>query len=140
MTERAAYIGRIRNLARSVAQAYYGIARASWFPDGPARVGGRSSEESCRSMSTKNLLVELFVEELPPKALNKLGEAFSTTLVESLKAKVWLPPSLGQKRSPHHAVWRCMWLMSLQSRRQTDHAETDAGEHRARRQRRADSG
>jgi glycyl-tRNA synthetase beta chain len=37
-------------------------------------------------MSTQNLLVELFVEELPPKALNKLGEAFSTTLFESLKA------------------------------------------------------
>ena len=28
-------------------------------------------------MSTKNLLVELFVEELPPKALKKLGEAFA---------------------------------------------------------------
>jgi glycyl-tRNA synthetase beta chain len=38
-------------------------------------------------MSTKNLLVELFVEELPPKALKKLGEAFSVTLFESLKAQ-----------------------------------------------------
>ncbi|MFO1385221.1 MAG: glycine--tRNA ligase subunit beta [Chitinivorax sp.] len=38
-------------------------------------------------MSTKNLLVELFVEELPPKALNKLGESFSTTLADSLKAQ-----------------------------------------------------
>ena len=38
-------------------------------------------------MSTKNLLVELFVEELPPKALNKLGEAFSSILFESLKSQ-----------------------------------------------------
>jgi glycyl-tRNA synthetase beta chain len=38
-------------------------------------------------MSTKNLLVELFVEELPPKALKKLGEAFASTLFESLKAQ-----------------------------------------------------
>ncbi|HEY3327076.1 MAG TPA: glycine--tRNA ligase subunit beta, partial [Novimethylophilus sp.] len=38
-------------------------------------------------MSTKNLLVELFVEELPPKALKKLGEAFSAALFESLKAQ-----------------------------------------------------
>jgi glycyl-tRNA synthetase beta chain len=38
-------------------------------------------------MSEKNLLVELFVEELPPKALNKLGEAFSSVLFESLKAQ-----------------------------------------------------
>ena len=39
------------------------------------------------SMTTKNLLVELFVEELPPKALKKLGEAFSASLFESLKAQ-----------------------------------------------------
>ena len=38
-------------------------------------------------MTTQNLLVELFVEELPPKALNKLGAAFSTVLAEQLKAQ-----------------------------------------------------
>jgi glycyl-tRNA synthetase beta chain len=32
----------------------------------------------------KNLLVELFVEELPPKALKKLGESFAATLAASL--------------------------------------------------------
>lgn len=37
-------------------------------------------------MSQKNLLVELFVEELPPKALNKLGQAFSELLFEHLQA------------------------------------------------------
>ena len=36
-------------------------------------------------MSSKNLLVELFVEELPPKALKKLGEVFAQTLASSLK-------------------------------------------------------
>ena len=38
-------------------------------------------------MSTQNLLVELFVEELPPKALNKLGEAFSSVLFDTLKSQ-----------------------------------------------------
>jgi glycyl-tRNA synthetase beta chain len=38
-------------------------------------------------MSTKNLLVELFVEELPPKSLKKLGESFAETLSASLKAQ-----------------------------------------------------
>lgn len=38
-------------------------------------------------MSTKNLLVELFVEELPPKALNKLGEAFASVFFETLKSQ-----------------------------------------------------
>lgn len=34
-----------------------------------------------------NLLVELFVEELPPKALKKLGESFAQVLADSLKAQ-----------------------------------------------------
>ncbi len=39
-------------------------------------------------MSTpQNLLVELFVEELPPKALKKLGESFATVLADSLQAQ-----------------------------------------------------
>lgn len=38
-------------------------------------------------MTTKNLLVELFVEELPPKALKKLGEAFAGVLLEQLQAQ-----------------------------------------------------
>lgn len=38
-------------------------------------------------MSQQNLLVELLVEELPPKALKKLGESFSNSLVESLKTQ-----------------------------------------------------
>ncbi len=37
-------------------------------------------------MSAKNLLVELFVEELPPKALKKLGESFGTVLLQSLRS------------------------------------------------------
>ncbi|PUE49822.1 glycine--tRNA ligase subunit beta [Limnohabitans sp. 2KL-17] len=38
-------------------------------------------------MTIQNLLVELFVEELPPKALKKLGESFAATLVEQLRAQ-----------------------------------------------------
>ncbi|MBV6411911.1 MAG: glycine--tRNA ligase subunit beta [Burkholderiales bacterium] len=36
-------------------------------------------------MGAKNLLVELFVEELPPKALKKLGESFAATLESELR-------------------------------------------------------
>ena len=38
------------------------------------------------AQDTKNLLVELVCEELPPKALKKLGESFAATLVASLKS------------------------------------------------------
>ena len=37
-------------------------------------------------MTTQNLLVELFVEELPPKVLKNLGDAFASVLAEQLKA------------------------------------------------------
>jgi glycyl-tRNA synthetase beta chain len=39
------------------------------------------------NMTTQNLLVELFVEELPPKALKKLGDAFAGTLAASLQSQ-----------------------------------------------------
>ncbi|MFG5776194.1 glycine--tRNA ligase subunit beta [Comamonas sp. J-3] len=37
--------------------------------------------------SSPNLLVELFVEELPPKALKKLGDAFAQVLLAQLRAQ-----------------------------------------------------
>ena len=99
VTERAAYIGRIRNLARAVAQSYLRQPRAAGLPDGAAGLGRRSAgparaEEGRLSMTThKNLLVELFVEELPPKALKKLGEAFAAALAERpARRRAWPPP------------------------------------------------
>ncbi|WP_019936691.1 glycine--tRNA ligase subunit beta [Bordetella sp. FB-8] len=38
-------------------------------------------------MSNQNLLVELFVEELPPKVLRKLGDAFAGVLADQLRAQ-----------------------------------------------------
>jgi glycyl-tRNA synthetase beta chain len=45
------------------------------------------------TMNAQNLLVELFVEELPPKALQKLGDAFAGVLFEQLKAQGLLASS-----------------------------------------------
>ena len=44
-------------------------------------------------MTTANLLVELFVEELPPKALKKLSESFARTLFEGLEINDFLEPN-----------------------------------------------
>ena len=41
--------------------------------------------------TAQNLLVELFVEELPPKALKKLGDAFANVLADQLKAQGLAP-------------------------------------------------
>ncbi|MEN9315216.1 MAG: hypothetical protein RIS35_1609 [Pseudomonadota bacterium] len=38
-------------------------------------------------MSARPLLIELFTEELPPKALRRLGEAFSLGVVDALRAR-----------------------------------------------------
>jgi glycyl-tRNA synthetase beta chain len=43
-------------------------------------------------MTTQSLLVELFVEELPPKALQRLGAAFKTRLFEELVAARFVEP------------------------------------------------
>ena len=76
VTERAAYIGRVRALAREVAQSYFDAREALGFPMVKARRGG--------SMSDATLLVELRTEELPPKVLARLGEAFAAGVVNGL--------------------------------------------------------
>ncbi|HYM34995.1 MAG TPA: glycine--tRNA ligase subunit beta, partial [Steroidobacteraceae bacterium] len=38
-------------------------------------------------MAAQNLLVELFVEEMPPKALKLLGESFAKMIAENLSAQ-----------------------------------------------------
>ena len=49
-------------------------------------------------MATHNLLVELFVEELPPKALKKLGEAFGGALQQGLRAQGLADEQSGAQR------------------------------------------
>ena len=85
-------------------------------------------------MTTQNLLVELFVEELPPKALNKLGAAFSGVLAEQLVAQglaaadavvtafasprrlaahvtvCWHKP-LTKRCSKSSCLWRWVWML-----------------------------
>ena len=75
VTERARYILRVRTLARAVAQAYYASREALGFPllkSARARSGRRMSAPERR-----DLLVELGTEELPPKALRTLEQAFA---------------------------------------------------------------
>jgi len=44
-------------------------------------------------MSTAPLILELFTEELPPKALKKLGQSFSESIEQSLKSQGLLADS-----------------------------------------------
>jgi hypothetical protein len=88
VTERAAYIGRIRNLARSIAQSYYDSRERLDFPmasreavaelraRNAVKVMRRAMPVACegRMMSeTATLLVELLTEELPPKRCGRLA-------------------------------------------------------------------
>ena len=41
--------------------------------------------------TAQNLLVELLVEELPPKSLKKLGEAFANGIFSGLQSRDFLP-------------------------------------------------
>jgi tetrameric-type glycyl-tRNA synthetase beta subunit len=93
VTERQRYILRVRTLARAVAQAYYDrreslnfpmcvdVQDKSWTPkESPV------FENEKRGVSdTCDLLVEIGTEELPPKALQGLSEAFSSGLCRGLE-------------------------------------------------------
>ncbi len=86
VTERAAYIGRIRTLSRLVAQGYVESREALGFPmlppelrkdrrmsaqGRPSANGPEAHSAEGSPVSAMNLLVELFTEELPPKALKQ---------------------------------------------------------------------
>ena len=45
------------------------------------------SDNQPSTMTSENLVVELLVEELPPKSLDKLGRAFANVLADSLKVQ-----------------------------------------------------
>ena len=47
-----------------------------------------------------SLLVELFTEELPPKALNKLGVSFASTLFEELVAAGFVAKNIVSLEGP----------------------------------------
>jgi glycyl-tRNA synthetase beta chain len=78
-------------------------------------------------MTAKNLLVELFVEELPPKALKKLGEAFAAALANAEKGR----PDRRQRRCDRLRFaappGRACDRRARRGRRQAGGAEADAG-------------
>ncbi len=114
VTERAAYIGRIRTLAR---ERRAGLSRQSrerlGFPMAPRAwadevLAQLAKKAAC--MSTTNLLVELLAEELPPKALTKLGEAFAASdrSRPAGRTACSTADSARDAVSPRRAAWRCM--------------------------------
>ena len=48
-------------------------------------------------MSTESLLIELRTEELPPKALNLLGESFATSIIEQLQKDCFIAETADYK-------------------------------------------
>ena len=75
VTERQRFILRVRTMSRAICEAYYASREALGFPDG--RVG-RQREN--RHEQADDFLVEIGTEELPPKALRSLMDAFGESL------------------------------------------------------------
>lgn len=65
-------------------------------------------------MSTRDLLIEIGTEELPPKALNKLSDAFASGIETGLKKPVLNIHKL--MPMPHHVVWRLLSMLLAKSR------------------------
>jgi glycyl-tRNA synthetase beta chain len=71
--------------------------------------------------ATKNLLVELFVEELPPKALKALGEAFADGVASALQRQQ-LVASAAERRAYASPRRLAVWLPAV-AERGADRAE-----------------
>ena len=92
VTERARYIGRVRNLARKVAETYYASRKAKNFPrlsrHEKSTVTGLRSEEVPASdvwpEAPATLLIEIGTEELPPDAVNRLSAELEQNLKQEL--------------------------------------------------------
>jgi len=92
VTERQRYLLRVRTLARGVAQAYYERRESLNFPMSSQQPSSESlpfekGELEEDSSESRDLLIEIGTEELPPKALQGLSEAFSSGLCRGLEQK-----------------------------------------------------
>jgi glycyl-tRNA synthetase alpha chain len=90
--ERAAYIGRVRGLARAVAQAYYESRERLGFPI---------------AMPEARCFVELLTEELPPKSLRRLQDAFAGEIAAELARQRLAGDCKGRKLSPRRDASPC---------------------------------
>ena len=92
VTERAVYIGRVRKLARNVAQSYFESRQSKNFPRlRDSAIAAPRKSPSTTELSAPDqlefsapLLVEIGTEELPPQAISKLGAAFECELKRAL--------------------------------------------------------
>ena len=58
-------------------------------------------------MSAKPLLIELFTEELPPKALKRLGDSFCASVLEGLRSRGLAAESSGRAGWPFASTPSC---------------------------------
>ena len=127
---------------RAISTAARGSASRWRRRPGPTKSPRSSRRRRHDDERRKNLLVELFVEELPPKALKKLGEAFASALADEPEGA---GPRGAMRRSSRRSRRRAAWPRTSRhveraSRRQGRVAEADAGQRRPRRRGRSDAG
>ncbi len=135
VTERQRYILRVRTLARGVAEAYYASREALGFPmlqgkgATPAAVDAASVHQARRSATarerglpdgrpgmsaSRDFLVEIGTEELPPKSLLNLSAAFAEGVAKGLKDAGVAYKSLEAFATPRRLAVRVKKLIEQQ--------------------------
>jgi glycyl-tRNA synthetase beta chain len=73
-------------------------------------------------MSAHPLLIELLTEELPPKALRRLGEAFASAILEGLRTRGLAPADAGHRAfcTPRRLAVRVDAVLRVAAPRQVD--------------------
>ena len=92
VTERAVYIGRVRALARKVAQCYFESRESKGFPrlkdsesaKSPATPVQATHKDAGEVDTSGPLLLEIGTEELPPQSVSNLGAALENDLKNQL--------------------------------------------------------
>jgi glycyl-tRNA synthetase alpha chain len=97
VTERAAYIGRVRATWRARRPGLLRLPRSPRLPD---------AEEGGRVMTSATLLVELLTEELPPKALPRWARPSPRRSPKAWQGPGLAPPMRPSAGSPRRAAWR----------------------------------
>ena len=103
VTERAAYIGRIRTLSRAVAQSYYDSRERLGFP-----MLDHADRPRPACVRPRRCSVEIQTEELPPKALKSARRSVRCEYREGpARARLRVGAQRGYGVRHRRAGWRC---------------------------------
>ena len=109
VTERAAYIGRIRNLARAVAQSYYDSRERLGFPMAPREwVAAHAEEGGLKPWHTRIFSSSCSWKSCRPRRSRNSARLLPARCSTSSRPRAWLPANRSSLRLHRRGAWQPM--------------------------------